>query len=75
MCTVVKPWQGGHPPPPTLPAVQEAEPKLPNLLKLLVWAQKQLDEKAVYPRIDNLVTGELAEPPSAGSAGGGSADD
>ncbi|KAI3436058.1 hypothetical protein D9Q98_002117 [Chlorella vulgaris] len=38
---------------------QEAEPKLPNLLKLLMWAQKQLDEKAVYPRVDNLVTAEL----------------
>jgi hypothetical protein len=42
--------------------VQEAEPKLPNLLKLLIWAQKQLDEKALYPRIDNLVTAELVEP-------------
>lgn len=44
---------------------QEAEPKLPNLLKLLVWAQKQLDEKATYPRIENLVTAELVEPPPA----------
>lgn len=39
--------------------LQEAEPKLPNLLKLLMWAQKQLDEKAVYPRVENLVTAEL----------------
>ncbi|KAL4458736.1 hypothetical protein ABPG75_013601 [Micractinium tetrahymenae] len=54
---------------------QEAEPKLPNLLKLLVWAQKQLDEKAVYPRIDNLVAGQLVDPPAAGGAGGGGADD
>ena len=44
---------------------QEAEPKLPNLLKLLVWAQKQLDEKAAYPRIENLTSGELVEPPPA----------
>ena len=49
--------------PPGLP--QEAEPKLPNLLKLLVWAQKQLDEKAVYPRIENLTTAQLVEPPPA----------
>lgn len=46
---------------PPFPCLQEAEPKLPNLLKLLIWAQKQLDEKAVYPRIDNLVTAELVE--------------
>jgi hypothetical protein len=45
--------------------LQEAEPKLPNLLKLLVWAQKQLDEKAAYPRIDHLVTAELVDPPPA----------
>jgi hypothetical protein len=44
---------------------QEAEPKLPNLLKLLVWAQKQLDEKAVYPRVENLTSAELVEPPPA----------
>ena len=47
------------------PMQQEAEPKLPNLLKLLVWAQKQLDEKAVYPRIENLTSAELVEPPPA----------
>jgi hypothetical protein len=49
---------------------QEAEPKLPNLLKLLIWAQKQLDEKSMFPRVDNLVSGELAEPAAAGAAGG-----
>ena len=49
---------------------QEAEPKLPNLLKLLIWAQKQLGEKALFPRVDNLVSGELAEPAAAGAAGG-----
>lgn len=53
---------------------QEAEPKLPNLLKLLVWAQKQLDEKAVYPRIDNLVSGALVEAPQPGSGGAGADD-
>lgn len=44
---------------------QEAEPKLPNLLKLLMWAQRQLDDKAAYPRIENLVTGDLVDPPPA----------
>ena len=32
-------------PAPRAGPLQEAEPKLPNLLKLLVWAQRQLDEK------------------------------
>lgn len=50
---------------------QEAEPKLPNLLKLLIWAQKQLDDKALYPRINNLVSGELVEPGAAGAGGAG----
>ena len=48
-------------------AAQEAEPKLPNLLKLLTWAQRQLDERAAYPRIDNLVSGELLDPPPPGA--------
>lgn len=39
---------------------QEKAPKLPNLLKLLVWAQKRLDEKVNYPRINNLQTAELS---------------
>ncbi|PSC71019.1 glucose-induced degradation 8-like protein [Micractinium conductrix] len=43
---------------------QEAEPKLPNLLKLLVWAQRQLDEKATYPHIQDLVSGQLEDPPA-----------
>ena len=47
--------------------LQEAEPKLPNLLKLLLWAQKQLDEKAQYPRIEDLVTASLVAPPSDAS--------
>ncbi|KAI8990821.1 CTLH/CRA C-terminal to lish motif domain-containing protein [Mycotypha africana] len=32
---------------------QEKDPKLPNLLKMLAWSQEQLDERLVYPRIDN----------------------
>ncbi|CAJ0823996.1 19290_t:CDS:2 [Entrophospora sp. SA101] len=30
---------------------QEKDPKLPNLLKMLVWAQDELDEKVTYPKI------------------------
>ena len=39
---------------------QEKEPRLPGLLKMLLWAQGQLDEKVVYPHID-LATGRLTE--------------
>ena len=39
---------------------QEKEPRLPGLLKLLLWAQGQLDEKLVYPHID-LATGRLTD--------------
>lgn len=34
---------------------QEKDPKLPNLLKMLIWAQDRLDKKVVYPRINSLV--------------------
>ncbi|XP_043808597.1 protein GID8 homolog isoform X3 [Manihot esculenta] len=40
----------------------EKDPKLPSLLKMLVWAQNQLDEKAAYPRINNLSTAMLEDP-------------
>ncbi|ESQ29333.1 hypothetical protein EUTSA_v10023660mg [Eutrema salsugineum] len=40
----------------------EKDPKLPSLLKMLVWAQNQLDEKAVYPHINDLSTGKLEDP-------------
>lgn len=40
----------------------EKDPKLPGLLKMLLWAQNQLDEKAVYPRINNLSTVTLDDP-------------
>ena len=30
------------------------------LLKMLLWAHKQLEEKVVYPDIPNLLTGELS---------------
>nr|CAD1832894.1 unnamed protein product [Ananas comosus var. bracteatus] len=35
---------------------------LPSLLKMLIWAQNQLDEKAIYPRINNLSTAMLEDP-------------
>mmetsp|Transcript_29236 Transcript_29236/g.93520 ORF Transcript_29236/g.93520 Transcript_29236/m.93520 type:complete len:164 (+) Transcript_29236:496-987(+) len=38
---------------------QEKEPRLPNLLKMMIWAQNQLDEKISYPRINDLVNGTL----------------
>jgi hypothetical protein len=40
----------------------EKDPKLPSLLKMLIWAQNQLDEKASYPRINDLVNATLEEP-------------
>ncbi|KAI9140132.1 CTLH/CRA C-terminal to lish motif domain-containing protein [Paraphysoderma sedebokerense] len=40
---------------------QEKDPKLPALLKLLVWSQTQLEEKVTFPKIKNLVTAEMEE--------------
>ncbi|XP_059623134.1 protein GID8 homolog isoform X2 [Cornus florida] len=40
----------------------EKDPKLPSLLKMLIWAQNQLEEKASYPRIKNLSTAALEDP-------------
>ena len=42
-----------------------------NLLRLLVWSQAQLDERASYPRINDLATAELCggDDPSPGRAG------
>ncbi|CAN6453454.1 unnamed protein product [Victoria cruziana] len=40
----------------------EKDPKLPSLLKMLLWAQNLLDEKASYPRINNLSTAALEDP-------------
>ncbi|XP_077254094.1 protein GID8 homolog isoform X2 [Tasmannia lanceolata] len=41
----------------------EKDPKLPSLLKMLIWAQNQLDEKAVYPHINDLSTAMLEDTP------------
>jgi hypothetical protein len=38
---------------------QEKDPKLPNLLKMLAWSQEQLDERMIYPRIENWVKADL----------------
>eukprot|EP00761_Pharyngomonas_kirbyi_P013673 gb/GECH01013702.1/.p1 GENE.gb/GECH01013702.1/~~gb/GECH01013702.1/.p1 ORF type:complete len:226 (+),score=85.87 gb/GECH01013702.1/:1-678(+) len=43
---------------------QEQNPKLPTLLKMLIWSQNKLDEKVKYPRINNLTTAKLEEPSS-----------
>ena len=40
----------------------EKDPKLPLVLKMLVWAQTQLGEKANFPRIKNWTTAELIDP-------------
>ena len=40
----------------------EKDPKLPLFLKMLVWAQQQLSEKAIFPKITDWATGELQEP-------------
>ena len=40
---------------------QEKDPKLPSLLKMLVWAQTQLYEKISFPKIKNMVTTEYDE--------------
>ncbi|OMJ13262.1 Glucose-induced degradation protein 8-like protein [Smittium culicis] len=38
---------------------QPSESRLPSLLHLLVWAQDKLDEKAEFPKITNIFSGEL----------------
>jgi hypothetical protein len=38
----------------------EKEARLPMLLKLLLWAQERLDEKAVYPKVLDLATARLS---------------
>ncbi|EFA81705.1 UPF0559 protein [Heterostelium album PN500] len=40
---------------------QDKDPKLPTILKLLHWAQSQLDERCNYPKMKNFVTGEYRD--------------
>eukprot|EP01137_Pigoraptor_chileana_P005688 Opistho-2@49086 len=44
---------------------QEREPKLPGLLKMLFWAQSQLDEKVRYPRMTDVASASLENPADA----------
>ncbi|TYH71357.1 hypothetical protein ES332_D05G180700v1 [Gossypium tomentosum] len=37
-------------------------PKLPSLLKMLIWAQNKLDKKAAYPCINDLSNARLEDP-------------
>jgi hypothetical protein len=39
---------------------QEPEPRLPLLLKLMLWSQQQLDERAAYPRVTDLSNPQLS---------------
>lgn len=42
---------------------RESTPKLAKLLKLLLWAQNELDQKKVkYPKMTDLSTGTIEEP-------------
>jgi len=40
---------------------QDKDPKLPNLLKMMVWSQNQLEDKVKFPKIVNLNTGKLED--------------
>jgi len=40
---------------------QEREPRLLLLLKMMLWAQQQLDDKASYPHITDLATASLSD--------------
>lgn len=42
---------------------QEQEPRLPMLLKMLIWAHNQLDEKLLYPHVIDLATAQLSPVP------------
>ncbi|XWS18366.1 hypothetical protein CRYUN_Cryun32bG0037300 [Craigia yunnanensis] len=39
----------------------EKDPKLPSLLKMLIWAQNQLDEEAAYPGINDFSNATLED--------------
>lgn len=53
---------------PGVCCAQEPEPRLPGLLKMLLWAQTQLDERVEYPRCSDLVTATLSDPGSTAAA-------
>ncbi|CAN1327090.1 Protein GID8 homolog [Linum perenne] len=39
----------------------EKEPKLPTMLKILIWEQSQLEKKAAFPRINDLSNASLED--------------
>eukprot|EP00898_Chlorokybus_atmophyticus_P002452 jgi/Chlat1/3207/Chrsp22S03492 len=41
---------------------QEKDPRLPMLLKMLIWSQNLLDEKVAFPRINDLTNATLEDP-------------
>ncbi|KAK3248167.1 Glucose-induced degradation complex subunit [Cymbomonas tetramitiformis] len=45
---------------------QEKESRLPNLLKMMLWAQNQLDDKVSFPKINDLITAKLEDVPAEG---------
>mmetsp|Transcript_17262 Transcript_17262/g.37561 ORF Transcript_17262/g.37561 Transcript_17262/m.37561 type:complete len:231 (-) Transcript_17262:378-1070(-) len=45
---------------------QEREPRLPVLLKMMVWAQNQLKEKVAFPYINDFLTANLEEEADSG---------
>ncbi|KAI8338956.1 CTLH/CRA C-terminal to lish motif domain-containing protein [Chlamydoabsidia padenii] len=46
---------------------REPLPKLPHLLKVLDWSQEQLDQRMVYPRINDFVKADLVTTQQEGS--------
>lgn len=40
---------------------QEEEPRLPHLLKMMIWAQNRLKKRVIFPMIEDLVSAELKE--------------
>lgn len=45
--------------------LQECEARLPGLLKMMLWAQSQLDGHCTFPHITDLMSGTLSDPAAA----------
>ncbi|KAI9032163.1 CTLH/CRA C-terminal to lish motif domain-containing protein [Hyaloraphidium curvatum] len=43
---------------------QDDSPKLPSLIRMLLWSQQQLEERANFPKIKDVVTSHLEDPPT-----------
>ena len=48
-----------------LAILQECEARLPGLLKMMLWAQSQLDSHCTFPHITDLMSGTLSDPAAA----------